>query len=367
MEKIKIKNYQRLEDIEIELDYGINLISGSSNNGKSSVIRAVRDLIFNKVSKDKIRHGQNSVMIEIDNAIVTRDKKGTIYTIDEEKLEKVGRNILPEIKDKFNIDEFEINGVTIKPNFWFQMDKPFLMDKSSSQKNDLLIGTKNDKYLKALKSINTEYMNLRRITKKSLEDVIDTLKKNNINKENKIKNYEGIEILIDKINSFEKKYEKYNKMVYLLNQLKTINEEKKLIKIKLEYLKNIDTEKIHIINDKYNTSLDNMNSIYSLYKEYKTSIDNIIEIGNKKYKIHELLINKDKIETLFKRHDVLSNDYMLLEKWMLEYNQSYEKANNILLISKTRAFDLDKLRKEFDEFKKKINVCPLCGNKLGGN
>lgn len=367
MDSIKIKNYQRLEDIEIDLEYGINLISGNSNNGKSSVIRAIRDLIFNKVSKDKIRHGQSSVMIEIDNAIVTRDKKGTVYTVDNNKLEKVGRNILPEIKDKFNIDEFEINGVIIKPNFWFQMDKPFLMDKSSSQKNDLLIGTKNDKYLKALKSINTEYMNLRRITKKTLEDVIDTLKKNNINKENKIKSYDGIELLINKINEFEKKYEKFNKMASFLNKLKEINEEKKLIKIKLEYIKNIDTKKIPIINDKYNASLDNMNSIYSLYKEYKSSIDNSIEIENKKHKIHELLSSKDKIEILFKRYDILNNDYMLLNKWMLEYNQKHEKTNNILLISKTKAFDLDKSRKEFDEFKKKINVCPLCGNKLGGN
>ena len=127
--KIKIKNYQRLEDVDIELKTGLNVVTGGSNNGKSSTIRAIRDFIFNKFSNDKIRHGEKDVLVKIDDTTAERTKSGTKYNVNGKELIKVGRNSLDEVYEEFKIGEIEVNGISIKPNFWFQMDKPFLFDK----------------------------------------------------------------------------------------------------------------------------------------------------------------------------------------------------------------------------------------------
>lgn len=364
MEKILITDYQRLGSIELELKYGINLISGSSNNGKSSIIRAVRDFIFNKISKDKIRHGTNVTAIEIDGQKAYRDNKGTAYIVDGETLEKVGRVIVPEIKNKFNIDEFVINGVSIKPNFWFQMDKPFLMDKTAGQKNDLLLGSKNDKYLKALKSIKAEYLELGKVDKKSTEKVIDTLKSEILKKEKLLEKYNGIEELVDKIETFEKQYSEYEKIVNLMQSLKEEISRKKILKKKLENYNKLNYKHIYEIKNNYDNLKEKLNSVYSIYKKYKENDDQLNNYSNRNNCITELLNKGSVIKNSLDDYNLKLKTNTDLEKVFDEYNKAFKELNNIKDFLKFKEYDLDKKRKEFEEFKSKIKVCPLCGEKL---
>lgn len=363
--KIHIKNYQRLEDLELDLLPGINLISGSSNNGKSSVIRAVRDFIFNKISKDKIRHGEEEVVVEMDTAKATRNSKGTIYEVDGNVFEKVGRNILPEIKEKFNIDEMVINNVSIRPNFWFQMDKPFLSDKTSGQKHDLLVGTKNDKYIKALKKIKSEQMELTKVTKKYLEEVIDALKKNNLDKKVKLKKLEKIEEIVIKINDFEKSSSDFNNLFSEYTNLKKNSVRAKELKEKLIALKEMKYGSVYEMNDRVNDIRGKLNEIYPLYKKNCNSA--VIEEYSRK--------KNEQLEKILQIAGHVNNDlrdkYFSLTKELVELDNKInyweqavicEKRTNALL--ETKKHDFENILKEFDKFKKELGVCPLCGGKL---
>ena len=362
--KLHIKNYQRLEDLTIELKPGINLISGSSNNGKSSTIRAVRDFIFNKISKDKIRHGQDEVIVELDTAKAIRDKKGVIYEVDGNTFEKVGRNILPEIKDKFNIDELVINGVVIKPNFWFQMDKPFLLDKTAGQKHDLLIGTKNDKYIKALKNIKSDTLELSKVTKKYLEEVINSLKKNNLSKKTKIDSLNGIEDLVKKIDDYETKSKRFDCMYDVYMNIKIYNKQLKELKTKLSFLNSLDVKNIYNIQEKISDKRDIMSNAYSKYKEYNNNLSSTDYLKNKIDKLLVILENTDLINELSSNLSTKDLKYVELDNKVNDYEQAVTNEVRQEKFFNEKLEELFKIRKEFEGFKQELGICPLCGGKL---
>lgn len=366
--KINIKNYQRLENISIELLPGINLISGNSNNGKSSTIRAVRDFIFNKISKDKIRHGEKELEITIDDATAIRNNKGVIYEISGEKFEKVGRNILPEIKDKFNIDEVVINGIAIKPNFWFQMDKPFLNDKTSGQKNDLLIGTKNDKYIACLKKIKAETTDLQKINKKYIEEYIDKTKQNILKNEERLNKLDGLELLLSKINSFEEKSNSFQEIVNYFNEIK---KRKEILNKQKEYtnkIKNVlnSSEKLNNLFIEYQNKKDKMQEIYDIYKSQYDINSELEYVENKK----ELLARGLTFETLLRElfTDIQNKKLEIkeLEDYFTQYEKLLKNEENIKKTLNENEKLLKTIKNEFDSFKKEIGHCPLCGGKLNG-
>lgn len=361
---VKIKNYQRLEDITLDLKPGINLISGNSNNGKSSTIRAIRDFIFNKATKDKIRHGEKEMSITLDNAILNRNFKGTTYTINENTFEKVGKTPLNEIVDLFNIKELTVNGITIKPNFWFQMDKPFLIDKTAGQKHDLIIGAKNDKYLKALKEIKSEISNLTKVEKVSLEKVIDTLKKKNLETNTKLNKLEGIDELVEKAIKVEKGKNFIDKNVNLTKSIVELNKNIKVLKVDLEQIKSLN----------YRTILDK----YSKLEDMLLQLDEITLTYNKykilKYETESLEEKLNKLNPLYNKSQEFLEGIEKLKNKELELAQ-IELVNNLVKLTKENIeeghkkikvieLELQNKKNEFNSFKKEIKICPLCGGEL---
>lgn len=361
---VKIKNYQRLEDITLDLKPGINLISGNSNNGKSSTIRAIRDFVFNKATKDKIRHGEKEMSITLDNATLNRNSKGTTYTINDKTFEKVGKTPLNEVIDLFNIKELTVNGVTIKPNFWFQMDKPFLIDKTAGQKHDLIIGAKNDKYLKALKEIKSEISNLTKVEKVSLEKVIDTLKKKNLETNSKLNKLEGIDEIVEKAIKVEKGKNFIDKNLILIKNIVNINNNIKNTRLILKDIENLNHK---TILDKYSKledmliQLDEITIIYNKYKVMKYEIDNLEQKNKKINPLYEnsLLLN-DKIKKIIEKEKILSQ-FNLLNNM---YNSLKDEVDNGIKTIKVIELEIKNKKDEFNNFKKEIKICPLCGGKL---
>lgn len=363
---VKIKNYQRLEDITLELKPGINLISGNSNNGKSSTIRAIRDFVFNKATKDKIRHGEKELEVSLDNAIMNRTNKGTTYSINNETFEKVGKTPLNEIINLFNIKELTVNDVTIKPNFWFQMDKPFLIDKTAGQKHDLIIGAKNDKYLKALKEIKAEISNLTKVEKVSLEKVIDTLKKKNLDTNIKLSQLEGIDELISKILKYEKGKSFIEKNIDIIKSIKTFKENIKYNKECIDKFNSLHYQSIVERYKNFSELSDSICEAITISNEYKTLYYNIKSLEKIYNSQINILKNKDsiynRINEISKYEENISKIVTILNQYNeLKYN-SEDKEKEIKIIE----LKLKNKKDDFNNFKKEIKICPLCGGLLDG-
>lgn len=163
---VDIKDFQSLKKAYIELTPGITVITGATNNGKSAIIRAIDSALFNLGDDAMVRGGQRYYGVKISNdshtMLMARDNVGknekTAYQFDDGTVQKkVGRGQLEEVSRMFNIREVKMNnGTKMKINFWYQNDKPFLMDKTVGQLYEFLSLSSCDNYARVLKSLGSD-------------------------------------------------------------------------------------------------------------------------------------------------------------------------------------------------------------------
>lgn len=112
IESIELVNYQSHSKSRVEFDHGLNVIVGSSDSGKSSIIRALLTAITNSPSgEDLITHGQEelSVVVGVDGKTVERRRgKKNEYFLDGEVFAAFGRDVPQPIKDLFNLTEVNV-------------------------------------------------------------------------------------------------------------------------------------------------------------------------------------------------------------------------------------------------------------------
>jgi len=131
IEDISIKNFQSHPDSFLRLSKGVNIIKGTSDVGKSAILRSLYWVIEGIPMGDAFRSdwgGDTEVRITVDGNTVGRKRNNAdnIYFLNEEKFKAFKTNIPDEIKAVLNISE--------KINIQKQMDTPFLLSQSSGEK-----------------------------------------------------------------------------------------------------------------------------------------------------------------------------------------------------------------------------------------
>lgn len=125
---LQIKNFQSHQDTKLELDPGVNVIVGPTDSGKTTIIRALRWLIFNRPQGSNFRSnwgGETEVTAEIDDSQIRRIKsKGDTYWYNTEEYKAFRTEVPEEIAKAFNMDEINIQ---------HQMDAPFLLTQSPGE------------------------------------------------------------------------------------------------------------------------------------------------------------------------------------------------------------------------------------------
>ena len=82
IEKLQIKNFQSHKDSTLEFSPGVNVIVGSSDSGKSAIIRGLRWLAYGKPRGDSMRSwwgGDITITVQLSDCEITR-KKGSTNT-----------------------------------------------------------------------------------------------------------------------------------------------------------------------------------------------------------------------------------------------------------------------------------------------
>jgi DNA repair protein SbcC/Rad50 len=140
---IRLKNFQAHTDLRINLNPDITVIAGSSDSGKSSVIRALRWVVFNRPSgAGFVRNGaeqdQCEVNIASDSFCVSRLRKGGENTYKVKKTGKksqtiraFGRSMPEDVSAVLNLSEM---------NFQNQHDSPFLLALSAAEAGRQICG-----------------------------------------------------------------------------------------------------------------------------------------------------------------------------------------------------------------------------------
>jgi exonuclease SbcC len=177
LEKLTIVNFQVHKKLVIEFD-NITTITGSSDRGKSAIIRALKWVCQNKPSGDAFRKwhtDKTKVSLVVDGIKVTREKSNNSnsYRIDDQKYVAFGAEVPKQVAMLLNMGTI---------NFQSQHDKVFWFSESAGQVSRELNQIVNLGVIdSSLKHINTK---LRKATTEveihqkrvsELEGVLETL------------------------------------------------------------------------------------------------------------------------------------------------------------------------------------------------
>jgi exonuclease SbcC len=368
--KTKIKNFQIIKSAELEFEPGITAIVGDSNNGKSSIIRAIESAINNKGGSGFINYDSDccDVVIEDNGHKIKwhkdRASRKSYYDIDGKKLNKIGQKQLDEVGDLLNMSEIEINNDRFRLNFWKQMDFPFLVGKTAYQLFDFISRSEEQELMQELRDRSTEEYKVLKKDIDTLESQIDMITKDTTTIEEEIENLEKFEsydldrleallgiyhILSEDIESYED----------LCGDTQTYKEEKSLIEKQIKSL------------DKLFNSIDTLYSFREEIEPLILSLESKLEDKDRASEGIKVLVSKEldvknkitAIEGILEKIKELSGQAESLEDLLgqisFEKQAVLNEKKHITLIEE----QISEIVEELEEFK----VCPLCGGSLEGD
>lgn len=331
---IKLHNFEKHIDNYLEFVPGINVIIGSSNVGKSSIIKAIDWLINHNPPGDSIinyNHKECSVEASFDNVIIKkeRDNKENKYILPDKELAAFGQIVPEEIQTLTKICNLNIQT---------QFDQFFLLQKSPGQ---------------IVKELN-QFINL------ELMDKCVSIAKKNVNSKKK-----EIDLLDRDIEELKKENRQYTWLYNAENDFNIIeqkNIELEKLKDKEKTLTNFDNDlkdlKLNLIQINKRLKIKKqIKSIENKYQEYKEKLDiyqNLLYLQNKLVKYNKLdSVKKDiaKIDKKRKKYEFLNQQFEDIQLYF-SYQDKLKKLD-------------DNLAKLKEEKNKMIpEICPLCKNKI---
>jgi DNA repair protein SbcC/Rad50 len=350
LESIHIKNFQSHKDTKLELHLGINAIIGTSDTGKSSILRAIKFLSSNRPRGTAfISHGkdESEVQLKFDGTTITRKrgKKTNSYELGNQSFDVVKSDVPEEITQFLNFSDTTIQS---------QHDKYFLLQDTAGE---------------VAKKLN----------KVADLDIIDYVMKevNSAVSENK-RNIKYTQERIDELETGIDEYEHLKKAEVLLSNLtKRTNQHTELANLQWEIngacekIKSTE-ETIKILDDWLKIEESFIGIIRSckelrdlLVKEQ--NLENIIkEIEDSKRRVKKLSGRAEGEETVevilryTEERERLVRDLIHIE----EVIYSTELENEVIT---EKGLDIEDLTKVAVNLIQENKLCPLCGGEIGEN
>ncbi len=286
IDKLTIQNFQSHKHSELEFHPGVNAIIGKSDSGKSSILRALYWICFNRPGGfDFIRHREerSQVILESQDSPMIRRIKGNKqneYTLawdnDTQVYKAMGSDVPDHVRSILNISSI---------NMQKQMDPPFLLSQTSGQ-----VG----KYLNEITNLSLIDSSLSNIKKTFNEEKrnLQTIKNQKEELEQDLKNYENLDEFESQLKTVKKKQrrlEDHKEQVERLeNLIAKYNRNKKIVS-SFNWLDEID---LTLIEEK-------QSKLYEL-RSQKSILESKIDLyQNKKNSIQKLEEELNNLEEQF--------------------------------------------------------------------
>lgn len=388
IKSIKLKNIQSHENTRLELDKGINCIVGSSNNGKSAILRGLYWARYNRplgidtlashwaLNKKGELTDEMSATIHNENGVVCRKRTKTEnqYIVNDEILNVVKSDVPAKVEQILKLSDTNIQR---------QLDAPFLLSETSGEVAKYFNHVVR---LDIIDKVLTNAESSRRRTKSDIEATEKIIKE----QEQKREKYDwlnSVEKLLRKWDTVkENNDELKSKSENLQSTLESFAENKQKVgkyidivaqKDKLENISRLaeKTSEIESICGSLNDSL----TTYKQLVEKVKKLNKVIKLKKLVLEIEELfgdnLLMSEKIRNASNNLDFIqktkirdfSEQKRLIEKIeKLNENSLQEKVDELnksiydYKVQKTyienSASDIKCLQEQLP------NICPICGN-----
>lgn len=374
IKSVRLYNFQNHRDNLFYLADGLNILTGSNDNGKSAIARGLDFALNNNKSGDVVRYNQKECFVEInfldgstlkryaapDNRVEFKykdDIKPTVY--------KSFGNKLPDEVKKF-LGYPPISNEMGPLNYSNQNNKNFLIDQSPAHipyiisdlvgVADLETASKNlfsdvDRYSKDVAKIEKEIDNL----ETELEKYKDLDK--DIEKHNELKEIiDEIDITQKEIDEIDRAINNVNTIIFRIKKArKELKINTEIVNTLSESVSQIENEHLSLVNA-YN-HYDTLKSIISKIKKYQFEIKQFQKLTDEEY---------------VKLIDDAEDNIEIIDK-IKEHNDSWKNISTSITNKQEEIKDIENnirnttkdLNDLYAEIKKLGLLCSGC-NKFGG-
>lgn len=390
--KVSIKDFQIVKSASLEFVPGLTVIQGESNNGKSALFRAIKSCIYNEPGTTNVRVGCKNYLVGIEHKghkIILQKGENSLYLIDGKQYNKIGKTQVPEVAEALGINALNINDNTEKINFWDQMEKPFLLDRNSSELFRFIVDSGEDDNLNTTLRTMVSDKNKLNTEKNLKEGSITTLKQQIDSMENTLAGSADKIQLCENIISFGPMTSKLltitNIITNITNKETDINNTNIIIEEKKRVQKEIEQQmstlsynisKKEQLQDKVSkytsvyTELTNINARLMNKVDFKTILPTVEKDITTVTKLKEKLTRINELSEFIKNNSVTRIECNIGQDELNRLNTLQSVLNRIsYLNNQLNQLVADKTNLEqqyapvLSEYNS-INICPYCGNKL---
>ena len=314
LKSISIKNYILIDNLNVEFDSGLNVITGETGAGKSILISAIDAVLGGKCSKEVIKTGTDKAVLELTVLSENSDLLG-VFKENEIEVDKefvITREITP------TTSKYRIDGVLVNQNIIKDL-RTHLLDVHSQHQSYTFLQKKY--HIKLLDSY----------AKTTCSDLLEKYSSD-------YKNYLGLK---SKLNDLKTKSDMTESQIEFLKfqideiegaGINDINEDENLNK-ELAVLEN--AEKLKELTGSAYWSLSNDdNSIMSALSQIKMNLSKAVQLD-------ESL--KDVEGSLIEANEILRDLSSVLRDYSQNMDNDTERLNQI----QERLFLLDKIKRKY--------------------
>ena len=317
---LNIRNFAVFEDASVSFKPGFNVFTGETGSGKSVLINAIELILGERASKDLIRKGKNSALIEGIFEIGDNDKvynilKSLSIEIDSDDFLIISRELLQNGKsiNKINGRTVPLNTIKTVGSSLIDIYGQFGHESLFKKENHIkLLDSLIQKELSTIfQSYDELYVKFNRI----LSEII-TLKEKLLNKDKKI---EQLKYEINEIDSAQLKEFEEDELLKKIKKLSNVQEIKKSL-----------YEAIYILNN------DNINNVYTIINKIQSYDEKLgeflsrldIQLEELKLLSYDLRDYSDNLALDEKELDSIESRMSLINHLKRKYGFSIERIND---------------------------------------
>lgn len=132
---LHVKNLALIEEAEVDFREGLNILTGETGAGKSIIIGSINIALGGKVSKDIIRHGEESALVEL---VFDTQAEPVKNFFDVNNLDWEDGQIIISRKIMNGKNIIKVNGETISASMLREL-AAFLIDIHGQHDNESLL------------------------------------------------------------------------------------------------------------------------------------------------------------------------------------------------------------------------------------
>ena len=344
IESIEIRNFQIHKKTKIDFVDGINIISGTSDNGKSSIIRAFRWALENRPQGYTFRRwgtpekAITAVDVSVDGDVISR-KRGNVKNeyVFEETIYKALRSDVPDpIKEHLEILPFNIQ---------MQNDRVFLFQDSDSNVAKLINDVSGISVIDDILKESNRRLRELKSEEKLLNDMIKEKKAQKATFKSFVKMKKSVAGLKERIEGVEEKRELLEGIEEDLSNYRALKSKKKSI----PDVSGME-DRIDYINDKRKVLSEKSNSVD--YLEF------FVDFMEKTEKIDDE--DLEYIQTRIFKVEKLYSKMEEKDEMVSSLDEDVEQILYLLSERKENKVKLKSLKDKLEEIKEECSVCPVC-------